>query len=147
MQTDLKKIKKDKVKAKAALRLKKLKAGARLVLMKENGEKFIGNYIFSSELPLSDLHEVYNNHRRLKVFADKGRECVRCGLVGTRLIIGEDLYGGMHVDLYTDDLIMMTVDHIHPKSKGGSNDLSNLDPMCGPCNFAKGATVETQVLK
>jgi hypothetical protein len=32
----------------------------------------------------------------------------------------------------------VTIDHILPVSKGGTNDLSNLQPTCEPCNRAKG---------
>lgn len=31
------------------------------------------------------------------------------------------------------------IDHIHPKSLGGSDDLDNLVPSCTPCNRKKGA--------
>lgn len=35
------------------------------------------------------------------------------------------------------------VDHMHPKSRGGSNDISNLAPSCPTCNMKKGRkTVE-----
>ena len=33
-----------------------------------------------------------------------------------------------------------TVDHIQPKSKGGSDDFSNLQAMCQPCNVKKADT-------
>lgn len=31
----------------------------------------------------------------------------------------------------------LTVDHILPLSRGGSNDISNIIPACGPCNYSK----------
>lgn len=38
-----------------------------------------------------------------------------------------------------------TIDHIHPKSLGGSNSFDNLQIMCGPCNVAKGNSVGQHV--
>lgn len=32
----------------------------------------------------------------------------------------------------------LTVDHIHPRSKGGTNNLDNLQTLCARCNSAKG---------
>ncbi|MGW1626249.1 HNH endonuclease [Streptomyces sp. NPDC002172] len=31
-----------------------------------------------------------------------------------------------------------TADHIFPLSRGGTNDIENLRPACGPCNFSRG---------
>jgi 5-methylcytosine-specific restriction endonuclease McrA len=33
----------------------------------------------------------------------------------------------------------LSVDHIHPESKGGTLDPENLQTLCMPCNRAKGA--------
>ena len=46
-----------------------------------------------------------------------GRQCVYCGT----------------------ENVALQVEHIHPRSKGGSNRASNLTLACGPCNQAKGS--------
>lgn len=103
-------------------------------------------------LPLSDLYRVYGNHKRLEVFAHKGRECVTCDREGTLLLKTRAGDGAIHIDLYTDDFVMMTVDHITPKSIGKLlgwarrkiEDLTNKQPMCIDCNSAKGnSTIST----
>lgn len=89
--------------------------------------------------PLSDL-EKYKDHRRLKTFHQKGVACINpdCDRVGTQLILGKDKIGNLHVDVYTDDLHPITVDHIIPKSKGGKYHIDNFQPMCSECNMVKG---------
>jgi len=88
-------------------------------------------------LPLEELQTKYSRHKRLKVFAVKGFKCVSCDRVGKYLIAGKDNSGALHIDLYTKDFELMTVDHIKPKSKGGSYAIDNLDPMCCFCNTEK----------
>lgn len=80
---------------------------------------------------------------RLEMFATKGRTCVTCGIVGTTFVLETPhLDVTPHINLYAigDDgaFVLMTKDHIHPKSKGGPNLLSNYAPMCSPCNERKG---------
>jgi len=53
---------------------------------------------------------------RRQVIEDHGGKCFACGS--------------------TDD---PHVDHIVPRAKGGTNDPSNLQVLCGPCNMRKGA--------
>jgi len=89
-------------------------------------------------LPLELLHTKYSLHRRLKVFHHKGCVCVKCGIEGVHLVKAMSRSGAVHVDLYTADFKLMTIDHIIPKSKGGLNHISNLDPMCSRCNEKKG---------
>jgi 5-methylcytosine-specific restriction endonuclease McrA len=35
----------------------------------------------------------------------------------------------------------LTEDHIVPLSRGGTNDIDNIAPLCGPCNSSKGARI------
>lgn len=37
-----------------------------------------------------------------------------------------------------DDSVILHVDHVHPRSKGGSDDMSNLVACCVECNLGKG---------
>ena len=88
---------------------------------------------------LSCLHEPpFKDHRRLKVFHLKGCICVTCGLQGEILAKGLDEKGRLHWDVYARGFVPLTVDHIIPRSRGGSNHIDNLQPMCHECNQVKG---------
>ena len=96
------------------------------------------NYIPVKILPIEDLQTKYSRHKRLKTFAQKGLKCVNCDREGKYLIAAKDKSGSIHIDLYTKDFELMTVDHIKPKWLGGTYDIENLDPMCSFCNTEKG---------
>lgn len=84
---------------------------------------------------------------RLRNFKVNGVKCVTCGIEGTIFISERNHQRDVspHLNLYAETdagLILMTRDHIIPKSKGGKNVFSNLQPMCTSCNCKKGSTVE-----
>jgi len=80
----------------------------------------------------------YKNHRRLKVFYEKGIYCHNkdCNFVATFIGIGIK-NGAQHIDLYNEDLRALTVDHINPISKSKDDSLSNKQPLCYKCNKLK----------
>jgi len=103
------------------------------------------SYLPLKILPLDELNTKYSNHKRLKVFHHKGLRCVRCPKEGFYLIEAIDKGGGVHVDIYTEDFQLMTVDHIKPRSIGGTFDIENLDPMCEKCNSKKSDKYEEEL--
>ena len=99
-------------------------------------------------LPLEFLQtREARNHRRLRVFVIKGRKCCTCGREGVYLIEGRGSGGDVHIDLYDREYVLMTVDHIVPKSKGGWATLANLRPMCIHCNNRRGNKLENETSK
>lgn len=95
----------------------------------------------------ADVERWYGEYRvrlgsmRLQTFT-KGLSCVDCGIEGSVFYLDIDNGGAAHLNLYAvvdGKEVMMTSDHIIPKSKGGSDrDLRNRQPMCEPCNRRKG---------
>lgn len=88
-----------------------------------------------AELPLQHL-AIYHGKIRVDVFLQKGTACVCCNKVGKHFLL-YDKGQGKQVGLFTDDGVMMTVDHIIAKCKGGKYTVENLQPMCRVCNSIK----------
>ncbi len=82
---------------------------------------------------------------RLKTFKVKGLKCCACGIEGKFFALEIHEHGSgefPHLNLYginaDGNEVLMTKDHIVPKSKGGRNSLKNYQTMCFPCNYTKG---------
>ena len=80
---------------------------------------------------------------RLVTFLVKGITCVTCGLTG-KFFAKEKARpeeSSFHLNLYAIDNngkeVLMTRDHIIPKSKGGSEEIENMQTMCCKCNCKK----------
>ncbi len=84
-----------------------------------------------------------NSHRYF-VFKNSAK-CSACGLEGTKFLLEKHERDSQpHFNLYGEEngeLVMMTKDHIVPKSCGGGNVMSNYVCMCSICNNLKGDTL------
>ena len=89
------------------------------------------------------IHEVKMTSARYHLFKNSSK-CVGCGIEGEYFAMERDnkqQRQRYHFNLYSTNQhgheVMMTKDHIIPKSKGGSNSMRNYQTMCRPCNAAK----------
>ena len=90
---------------------------------------------------------INGNSQRYQTFFTKGCKCVVCGIEGKYFAKERHLQDkSYHLNLYAvddnGDEILMTKDHIIPRSKGGIDDISNYQTMCKLCNEAKGNKLE-----
>lgn len=81
---------------------------------------------------------------RYQTFVLKGTKCAKCGVEGKFFALECHTANNsekFHFNLYGIDKhgeeIMITKDHIIPRSKGGKNVLSNYQPLCIKCNQQK----------
>lgn len=77
---------------------------------------------------------------RLKTYLN-GITCCHCGVIGEYFAAERQNKGdSWHLNLYgikDGQEILMTSDHIQPKSKDGCDDLKNRQTLCYPCNQLK----------
>ena len=87
---------------------------------------------------------------RYQLFSLKGTDCLHCGIKGKFFALERSIGNSktkFHFNLYGIDEqgeeVMITKDHILPRSKGGKNILSNYQPLCIRCNQQKADHVES----
>lgn len=96
---------------------------------------------------LFDGDKIKGNSQRYQTFFTKGTKCVCCGIEGQFFAKEKGKKcKSYHLNLYALDEdgneVLMTNDHIIPKSKGGTDHISNYQPMCEVCNMKKGNKME-----
>lgn len=90
-------------------------------------------------------HMKVNHSTRYECFSRK-LSCARCGVVGERFAlesqVGKGEVSNAHGNLYgirsDGKEVLMTQDHIVPRSMGGTDHISNLRTMCEECNMLLG---------
>ena len=90
---------------------------------------------------------IHMNSGRYHTFVNSGTKCVCCGLEGTYFAKERNWKTlRWHFNLYgineNGEEIMLTKDHIIPRSKGGENHILNYQTMCSVCNSKKGNNME-----
>lgn len=109
--------------------------------MGEGNRKYVSAFFLGEEVNLGTMN--------CRVFFHKGVDCVNCGAKGSHFHMEKTnnaplhvIYHDWHLNLYAINShgheVLMTKDHIMPRSKGGTDELDNLAPMCVKCNNKKG---------
>lgn len=77
---------------------------------------------------------------RMKRLIKLGPTCLFCAKQAKYIVYGKPTWAQKHevTDLYTEDFIPLTIDHIHPTSRGGTNAVKNIQCLCYSCNSNKG---------
>lgn len=102
--------------------------------------------------PVQPVEKQYGEHWvkmfsfRYWLFKNKGTKCCTCGIEGDHFHLERGASSNnktdrLHFNLYATapdgSEILMTKDHIHPRSKGGGDYLGNFQTMCTICNAEK----------
>lgn len=118
----------------------------------DNGKIVIGELPAAEILPLllpkgHQMVLIEGNKYRVKTGSpryltfNENQKCVICGVLGTRMVLEQHTDADSpHFNLYSDDDILLTKDHIVPKAAGGSEQQSNFQTMCVICNNLKAST-------
>lgn len=88
------------------------------------------------------------NSVRMRVLSRTPCACADCGIPASFVAVERTLGAhqtGYHINVYAIDAngkeVMLTHDHVIPKSKGGPSTLENGQVLCSRCNFKKADTL------
>lgn len=84
----------------------------------------------------------YNQRGNLRFFSRNGTKCISCDEKAEFIIVARCRSGYEIPRLFTKDMYMLTVDHIVPRSLGGTNNPRNKQTMCSFCNQNKADSLE-----
>lgn len=92
-----------------------------------------------------DGESVHMGSSRYQCFKVHGIRCAECGITGKFFALERHSTSDrFHFNLYAvrpdGSEVLMTKDHVIPKSKGGKDDVSNYKTMCDTCNKNKAGT-------
>lgn len=112
------------------------------------------NKVLVENLPLSIIKDTYNKPTsKIKIegykvktkddrylnFIKHGFKCAKCGVEGKYVNL-ETNYLGNHLNVYAKkdgQVVLLTKDHIYPRSKGGLDNIKNYQVLCEECNKKK----------
>jgi hypothetical protein len=84
------------------------------------------------------LKKKFSRKHVLAELSKTNTKCICCGVKGTKFMLGKhNNDNSFHWDLYTDDDIALSLDHIVPRANGGKDHIDNIQIMCVRCNWFK----------